>query len=495
MRNPLLYLLVLIVSAAGCHRQEVVSRRPTPVRTFVAAESTASSSSQYTANIRAKSNVPLAFRLGGFVVDAGDTPALLEAGDKVRKGQVLARVRQADYEASQQEASAAVSSAKAVQVQAVSKVAEAHAAYSQALSGIEEARAKRQTAVAQISESDHALLQARAGLEEATGGLGQANAAVLQALAGNAKAHTDFARAKSLLAVRAVTQADYDAAKAQLDVSEAQVEQARESVHSLKAKQSQAASLIRQAQTKVVQAKGQVRATDAEIERLVGAKDAAAASIREAQGLVSQAAAGVKAAEARQTTALLALHDAALSSPISGVVISRKIEPGSLVGPGTLAFVVADTKQMKVSFNVGDRDTAFRLGARVPFQVEGIASGLTGIVTSVSPSADPTTRLYDIELTVDNANGKLKQGMVATIRSPKAASGPTITIPLSALVGGDSAAVFTVAEGKLRRIPVCLGAIQSDRVQVLSGINVGDVIVSEGAGMLANGESVEVVQR
>lgn len=495
--NHLALCAVLVVSA-GCAKQDGVTRKPIPVRTLTVAVSTSQGASQrLTGNIKALANVPVAFRVGGYVVDAGDQPTLLDAGETVHAGQILARVRQADYLATQQQAAAGVNASQAQVFQATSKVTEAQAALAQAIAGIEEARAKRGSAVAQVSEAQHAVQQAQAALAEARAGKQQANATLEQALAGHEKAQSDFRRAKNLLAARAATQAEYDAAKAQIDASTAQVEQARQAIRGIEAKEQQAQAVIRQATAKVAEAKGQVLAADAAIERLGQSRNAAAAAVNEAHGLVRQANAGLKASSAQQETARLALQDSSLTCPINGTVIARKIEIGALVGPGTPGYIVADTRKVKVTFGVPDADhSLYTLGVVVPFTVDSLGQPFTGVVTSVASSADAATRLFEIELTVDNPKNLLKQGMVAAVTPRAKRSAPAMTVPFTALIGDDTKgqAVFVVIGGKLKKTPVTLGRILGDQVEVLSGLAGGDVVVSEGAGMLTNGDEVEVLR-
>jgi RND family efflux transporter MFP subunit len=491
-------IVLAAIALSGCAAEKVVARRPIPVRTITVEPAAASPQARhYTGNVKAFSDVPVAFRVGGYVIDGGSTRNLLDVGTRVRAGQVLARVRQADYYATMRQAQAGVMAAEAQQAQARSKLAEGQAAQAEATSAIDEAEAKRGSAIAQVNEARHAVQQARAGLDEAVAGRLQASAALDQTTALNVRARADFGRARALLAARAATQVEYDAAKAQFDASEAQVEQARQAIRGSEAKASEAREAIRESNSKVAEAQGQLDAASAAIARLKQARRAAAAVVREAEGLLDQAGAGRNGALAQQDTAGLALGDASLTCPIDGVVVARKIEVGSLVGPGTPAFVIADTRRMKVGFSVPETDSGrFHVGSRIPFTVDGLAETFQGTVTSVSSSADSATRLYDVEIMLSDPGHGLKEGMVASVVSDPIDTSMLIGIPFTALVadGNSGEAVFLVAGGRLHRTTVKLGRILADRVEVKSGLKPGDVIVSDGAGMLNDGDEVEVLR-
>lgn len=301
-----------------------------------------------------------------------------------------------------------------------------------------------------LRQSDYSLKvdQARSQLDQATFAITQAEEGAKAYRAGRDKARLDFARATSLFGKQSLIKPDLDGAQAQLDSAQAQLDGAEAQVNLGKA-------------------------------RVAGAK----AQLEEAQ---------------------LAVRDSSLKSPIEGTVLKRLIEVGSLVGPGTPAYVLGDVRQVKSVFGVPDTVLPrLQPGMTIPVTSEGVV-GMTfgGTITRISPTADPRSRLFEVELTVPNTAGRLKPGMIASMRLKGAAkSEPTPVVPLSAIVqpppGGTGYIVFVVDEqgGKaiIKARPVELGDALGDRIAVKSGLRGGERVVVTGASMVHDGETVEVV--
>jgi multidrug efflux system membrane fusion protein len=209
------------------------------------------------------------------------------------------------------------------------------------------------------------------------------------------------------------------------------------------------------------------------------------------------------AAEARVGQADIALADTELRSPLDGVVVQRSIEVGDLAAPGTPAFTVADTRNVKVIFGVPDSvRKAMRLDEAVAIRTEAV-EGRTfrGAVSKIAEKADERSRAFDVEATVDNADVALKIGFIATVELENAgALGPVPAVPLSAVVPSprkDEYAVFVVTSRDGRSVasmrPVVLGDLIRNDVTVISGVVQGDSVIIVGAEQVHDGEQVAVV--
>ena len=207
------------------------------------------------------------------------------------------------------------------------------------------------------------------------------------------------------------------------------------------------------------------------------------------------------AGQARRSQAAISLGDATLRSPIDGVILKRTVEVGSLAGPSLPAFTVADTRIVKVVFGVPDVVVAgLRLGERLAIQAEAVpGASLTGRITRISPSADPTSRVFEVEAALPNPDGRLKVGMLATLRLGDTRPAGDLHVPLAAVVrpAGDSAgyAVYVVRDSagsraRLRRVR--LGEVSGNRIAVLDGLAAGERIIVRGATIVADGQSVRV---
>jgi multidrug efflux system membrane fusion protein len=208
------------------------------------------------------------------------------------------------------------------------------------------------------------------------------------------------------------------------------------------------------------------------------------------------------AGRARQSQAAISLADATLRSPIDGVILRRAIEVGSLAGPSTPAFTIADTRIVKVVFGVPDVVVAgLKLGERLAIQAEAIPGEvLQGRITRISPSADPNSRVFEVEAALPNPDGRMKVGMLATLRLGDGAPDSGVFVPLASVVrpAGDSAgyAVYVVRDSatptaKLRR--VALGEVSGNQIAVREGLSRGEKVIVRGATIVGDGQTVRVM--
>lgn len=191
------------------------------------------------------------------------------------------------------------------------------------------------------------------------------------------------------------------------------------------------------------------------------------------------------------------LADARLESPIDGILARRGVEPGESVMPGLAAFTVIDPTEMRLVVGVPDtKVNALSLGQQVEVSINAIPGATrSGMVTKIAPTADPALRSFAVEVTVPNADGQLKTGMVASAALAGAGEEPTVRVPLAALVRGTDRgfAVFVVDGGKVAAQTVEIDDLQANDVIVTSGLAAGTRVVSEGAQFLRTGDRIEVM--
>jgi multidrug efflux system membrane fusion protein len=242
-----------------------------------------------------------------------------------------------------------------------------------------------------------------------------------------------------------------------------------------KLKIAQAESQVNQAQAGVDKAKLDYDRANALFKKQSLTKsdmDGAKAQLDNAQALL----AGAKATVAE---ANLALKDSALTSPSPGVVIKRLVEVGSLVGPGTPAFVLADLSTLKAVFGAPDvLLSKLKLGMPLTLSTEALPGSFTGRVTSIASAADPRSRVFDVEVTFPNPGLRLKPGMIVTIKLADTHPAEGIpVVPMGSIVrakdnaNGFAVYVVDVEGGKSvsRSRDVTLGSALNDAIVVTSG--------------------------
>jgi RND family efflux transporter MFP subunit len=265
---------------------------------------------------------------------------------------------------------------------------------------------------------------------------------------------------------------------------------------------------VKQARSQLAEAEAaqaQVKAAYDRATQLFQARSLARPEYEQAQAAYDTVQAKLAGARALVQEAENARTETALASPIDGVVLKRLVEVGSLVGPGTGGFVLADTSSVKVVF--GAPDTMLKtlhVGSVQSVSSEAAAERrFNGRITKIAPAADPRNRVFDVEITVPNTDGALKVGMVAVVHvgdGGSIAPPSTLIVPLSAIVRakhGNGYAVYVVEDrdGKpiARLRNVTLGTMIGNQIAVADGIQAGERVVVSGATIITDGDQVSLV--
>ena len=240
-------------------------------------------------------------------------------------------------------------------------------------------------------------------------------------------------------------------------------------------------------------------------QKLYAAQSLTRVDLDAAQASLTVASANLAAADAELESAAIALRDCVLRAPMDAVVLSRGVEQGTLASPGTVGFVLADVARLKAVFGVPERVArAIEVGRELDVQLESRPDPARGRITAVAPSADAQSRVFAIEVTLENADRQLRAGTVATVRvggreAPPAAAA---TVPLAAIVRSparrEGYAVFVVRDEGGRRVArardVELGPIAGNLVRVSSGVERDEQVVVLGASLLSDGEQIDVLE-
>ena len=281
-------------------------------------------------------------------------------------------------------------------------------------------------------------------------------------------------------------------AEAQLAQAQAQAAQARAGFSEAEIEYTRAANLFQSAslvKPQFDQAKGRYETT--------------AASVKAAEAAVQGAGDAVATARAAVSQARLSLSDTSLRAPFDGWILARNVDVGSLVGNATVGFSVIDTHLVKAVFAVPDSSLGkIRLGQRQSVMFDTLRHALTGVVTSIAPQADPRTRVFSVEVTLENDRSEVKPGMIGSLvldggREPA----PLLAVPLGAVVRAPSDpqgfAVFRLVErgGKTyaEAQTIRIGQTVGNSIAVTGGLSAGERIVALGGSLLRNGEEVRVL--
>jgi RND family efflux transporter MFP subunit len=217
----------------------------------------------------------------------------------------------------------------------------------------------------------------------------------------------------------------------------------------------------------------------------------------QAQRDLAQANLAQAGAAARRTREVL--RDASLTSPITGVVVERNYDPGNLVAPGDHPVVaIADARVLKLEAGVAELE-AGRLRPGMPARVSVQARPgdvYEGRLAALAPEIDARDRHFRVEVRVPNPDGRLLSGMYATASIETARARQVVTVPREAIGLGDGRrVVLRIAGDRIETVPVIEGLAESGRIQVLKGVNGGDLLVADARRALAPGTRVKPVRR
>ncbi|QNI35155.1 efflux RND transporter periplasmic adaptor subunit [Alloacidobacterium dinghuense] len=260
------------------------------------------------------------------------------------------------------------------------------------------------------------------------------------------------------------------------------------------------------------QAKAQLARAQAEHEKarlsfervsaLYATQSATAPDYDSAKAQLDSTAASVSGGEAQVSEATVALDNCFLKAPFSGWLVARNVELGSLVGPATKGFTLADSSSVKAVFGVPDTYmNRVRLGQHFVVSTDALPRPFDGRVSAISSSADQKSRVFSVEVTIPNPRNVLKPGMIASLalegqRLPPAA----LVVPLAAVIRNpghvDSFAVM-IAEGNddlksVRLRPIELGDTYGNMIVARSGVDIGDRVITTGASLVKDGDKVRV---
>jgi membrane fusion protein, multidrug efflux system len=230
-------------------------------------------------------------------------------------------------------------------------------------------------------------------------------------------------------------------------------------------------------------------------EQLVKAGALAQRDLDVARSNVAAVEAQVADARARLASAAAQLGDAIIRSPIAGIVSRRAVNAGDVVAPGTELFTIIDPSSMRLEAAVPSDDLqSLRVGAPVQFQVRGYAEPLVGRIERIAPQADETTRQVPIFVALPNESGRLVAGLFAEGRViSESASG--LVVPQNAVnTSGTGPWVLRVANGKTEKADVQLGLRdeRTEQVQIVAGVQQGDVLLRGAAQGITPGTPVQV---
>jgi cobalt-zinc-cadmium efflux system membrane fusion protein len=182
----------------------------------------------------------------------------------------------------------------------------------------------------------------------------------------------------------------------------------------------------------------------------------------------------------------------AITSPLDGTVIARKVGPGQYVrsDSGEPLYSIADLSMMWLKANVPENDIAFvRTGQEIEVRVLAVPDRVfKARIGAIGAASDATTRRVVVRSEIANPDGALKSEMFATFKIVTGNGEPEAAVPVEAVVRDGDLAFAWVERGPtlLERRKVKLGIEQNGRLQIREGLQPGERVVVRGAIFVDN---------
>ena len=306
--------------------------------------------------------------------------------------------------------------------------------------------------------------------------------------------------------------------------AEAEVAALQSEVASLEAEVNEAIAQVKQAQLELKQAQSEAARTsqlsqlgaiseqEAEIDRT--AVGTAEQALRAARQQVVNRSAAVVAAQRRVAaqSALVAQERqrksfTELTSPVTGSVLERVLEPGDLAQPGDEVLQLGDFSQIQVQVQISELELAeVRTGQTAQVQLDAFPDRtFTGEVTQISLAADATARLIPVEVTIPNQESRIGRGLLARVNLDRQ-NDNSIVVPETAVQiaaegakndsESDTATIF-ILQGKAEQPTVTarevkLGERANSQVEIVTGLEPGEKFVVRSSGDLQDGDTVRL---
>jgi RND family efflux transporter MFP subunit len=214
-----------------------------------------------------------------------------------------------------------------------------------------------------------------------------------------------------------------------------------------------------------------------------------AAALKEAQGQLTSAHGKYEGAEAQ-------VAYSEIRSPIDGVVTERPLFAGETAAAGTPLLTVMDTSSLIAKAHIAQSVAQqLNIGDPASVSVQGMSGPVPAKVSLISPALDPGSTTVEIWLKIDNRSGKLIVGTPVKVSVTGRTVAHAWKIPLSAILtaqDGSKSVMVVASDGTAQPKPVKLGIDDGQDVQVLSGLDPTDLVITAGSYGLDPGTKVKV---
>ena len=195
----------------------------------------------------------------------------------------------------------------------------------------------------------------------------------------------------------------------------------------------------------------------------------------------------------KKGTMIASLKDRNIIAPFDGRLGKREITPGILGNNNSIIATLDDSTKLKVDIKLPENYVGIlKNGLRVQATSDAFNKTFTGEVKTVSSRVDPTSRSILAQIEILNPNLELIPGILLNIKVIYDER-DSMSIPEESLIiQGDNKFVYLIDNNVLKRKNVRIGLRNFGKVEILSGLEIGDNIVAEGTNKVRNKAKVKI---
>jgi HlyD family secretion protein len=198
--------------------------------------------------------------------------------------------------------------------------------------------------------------------------------------------------------------------------------------------------------------------------------------------------------KARLDELKITLSNTIITSPVTGFVSKRAVDPGAFVGQNAPIVEVVDVSVVRLVANIVEKDLRqLKPGDAGHVEVDAYpGEEFLGRIARISPILDPATRTAPIEIEIPNPTSRLRPGMYARVRITVDTKKEALIVPINAMVDlGGRRGVFTPLPDNTAAFRVVqVGVETGESAEVLAGLDEGDRVITTGAAALRDGDRI-----
>lgn len=183
-----------------------------------------------------------------------------------------------------------------------------------------------------------------------------------------------------------------------------------------------------------------------------------------------------------------------IKAPFNGIIGLKNISEGAIVSTSSPIAELKQVQPIKIDFSIPEKyATLIKKNQTIYFTLNENPQKLNGKISAINPNIDVASRTIQIRAIADNSKGKLIPGSFANVTIPFNGKENSIIIPTQAVIPIlKGKKVFVYKNGKAEEKLIKTGIRNSEKIQVLEGLSVGDSVISSGIMQIKQGSEITI---